>query len=833
MKEIDNNEYHYDAFISYRHTYPDKFIAEHLHKELETYKLPANVKKMLKKTYPDARTNISRVFRDEEELPLASSLEDPIVRALKNSDWLIVICSPRLKESKWCIKEIETFSEIHGTDNILAVLVEGEPEDAFPEELLKRKIKIVRPDGKDEIVEQKVEPLAADFRADNDRGRLKKIKEEKLRLLAPIFGLNFDDLRQRHRERKVRKVILGTILAAIVSVIFGIVGIMVAVEMTAQRNQIKEQSDKISEQALKMAAQAEEISEQNEFFRLTQAENLAEKSMNAMDEDDRMLALQYAYQAATEYEDIEMPRTDMAMLALTNALQPYNLGKNLVPISQIGTLGCVRYITSSPSAAQAAVYDDSGSVTFWNTKTGQKTGILRLDRELIDPMFECCFIDDDRFVCFSGDNLIVYIISTSETIVIDESDILSLDQLVRYDSENDRLYVINRENAIMIYSGYDYSLIKKIDTGDSYKTNVGLRCFSEGLVYAYTINDYSTGTATTYVDVIDYETGEITFSVEMDVNYYKTSYIYDDVLYVVGIKYLYSYYTETYTDAFDMTTGELLWEYSDQNFFGDKMTISTENAEVTLVEIGNRGLIEFDLKTGEVLTEYTVSGEVIWCGFSGSHVCMITSAGTRFLLIDHSVSGMPWIYSCIGNIDYMDMGNGVVMCAEDTNNKVIVYGYMDNSNISEYTGTYTRPENQSILIENLDDDIAARIENRELVTYCVYDDKEEYLCVSYVNGTAVIYEVSSMEQVGSFEIYTYYPVLRYFGKDKDGNTYWGSSYDGYCLSEDFNLIANIDDLYGMDAEENMLILGIEGNTLYCSEIYDFDDLVEKAGKIVN
>ena len=49
MKEIDNNEYHYDAFISYRHTYPDKFIAEHLHKELETYKLPANVKKMLKK----------------------------------------------------------------------------------------------------------------------------------------------------------------------------------------------------------------------------------------------------------------------------------------------------------------------------------------------------------------------------------------------------------------------------------------------------------------------------------------------------------------------------------------------------------------------------------------------------------------------------------------------------------------------------------------------------------------------------------------------------------------------------------------------------------------
>jgi len=43
--------------------------------------------------------NIRRVFRDQEELSLASNLGNPIMEALKQSKFLIVICSPRLKES--------------------------------------------------------------------------------------------------------------------------------------------------------------------------------------------------------------------------------------------------------------------------------------------------------------------------------------------------------------------------------------------------------------------------------------------------------------------------------------------------------------------------------------------------------------------------------------------------------------------------------------------------------------------------------------------------------------------------------------------------------------
>ena len=78
----------YDAFISYRHTPLDMEVAQKLHKALETYHIPNSVQK---KT---GQKRISRVFRDQEELPIGSDLNDKISDALKEAEYLIVICSP-------------------------------------------------------------------------------------------------------------------------------------------------------------------------------------------------------------------------------------------------------------------------------------------------------------------------------------------------------------------------------------------------------------------------------------------------------------------------------------------------------------------------------------------------------------------------------------------------------------------------------------------------------------------------------------------------------------------------------------------------------------------
>ncbi len=191
------NDVHYSAFISYRHVTPDREIATKLHTLIENYGIPSSIKKRL------GISKMGRVFRDEEELPLSSDLGGDIYRALDNSDWLIVICSPSYLESKWCKAELDYFISIGKKDRILTVLADGEPGSAFPE--------VLRFEEKDGI-RKEIEPLAADVRAQSLQESLKKLGNEKLRILAPMLGVVFDDLRQRAHRRQMR--IIGAASAA-------------------------------------------------------------------------------------------------------------------------------------------------------------------------------------------------------------------------------------------------------------------------------------------------------------------------------------------------------------------------------------------------------------------------------------------------------------------------------------------------------------------------------------------------------------------------------------------------------------------------------------------
>ena len=213
--------YQYKAFISYRHTPPDEEIAKKLHTAIETYSVPKDIREKL------GISKMGRVFRDQEELPLSQDLGGDIRAALENSEWLIVICSPRYLESKWCNAELDYFIELGKRDHILAVLADGEPEEAFPPQL-----RFAEKDGK----QVELEPLAADVRAGTTAESLKKLKNEKLRILAPMLGVNYDHLRQRARRRRNR-IVAGT-AAACFALLSGFLAYAVAknVQITKQRN---------------------------------------------------------------------------------------------------------------------------------------------------------------------------------------------------------------------------------------------------------------------------------------------------------------------------------------------------------------------------------------------------------------------------------------------------------------------------------------------------------------------------------------------------------------------------------------------------------------------
>ena len=313
----------YDAFISYRHTELDKYVAENLHKQLEAFRLPKSASKKNK----SGKTRIERVFRDKDELPLTSNLEDPIVQALHNSEWLIVVCSPRLRESLWCRKEIETFIALRGREHVLAVLIEGEPHESFPDELLYKIEKRTLPGGTVEEVKVLVEPLAADVRGKTKKDMLKAMKTEILRLLATMFGVDFDDLRQRHRERKMRRIVTASLLGAAACLLFGVYSTATAFRIQKQKEQIEAQSKEIQVQSAEIQTQSLEIQAQNEELALRQALTLAEQSAQALEEGDRIGAIRTALEALTESNGIVLPYTPEAQLALTDSLRLYDTGE--------------------------------------------------------------------------------------------------------------------------------------------------------------------------------------------------------------------------------------------------------------------------------------------------------------------------------------------------------------------------------------------------------------------------------------------------------------------------------------------------------------------------
>lgn len=279
----------YDAFISYSHSEPDAFVARKLHTMLEHYRVPKKIQER------SGKKKIERVFRDREELPLSSNLASNICEALENSEYLIVICSPRSIRSEWVKREIETFLMTHEKERVLTLLVEGEPEEVFPEILCYEEEHVIHADGTKEVVKKRIEPMAADIRGKDRQETEKKLKEEFLRILAPMLSCSYDTLKQRHRDYTFRRILAATGAVAVLAVLFTIYAFH----------------------------QAAVTDEQYQEARRNQARYLARISGELLETGDRLGALKTALAIVPEEEDAKEPVVPEQMYALNNALYTY------------------------------------------------------------------------------------------------------------------------------------------------------------------------------------------------------------------------------------------------------------------------------------------------------------------------------------------------------------------------------------------------------------------------------------------------------------------------------------------------------------------------------
>ncbi len=191
----------YWAFISYSHS--DEASAKWLHMALETYQVPRQLvgRTLRGGTVP---RRLVPIFRDRDELAGAAELRHEIQQALRRSLYLVVICSPLSALSKYVNEEIKVFKALGREDRVLCLIVEGEPNasdepgtaqlECFPPSIR------FRVDALGALTDVRTEPAAADARKAKDGKR-----NAKLKLLAGILDISFDQLRRREHRRAVRR----------------------------------------------------------------------------------------------------------------------------------------------------------------------------------------------------------------------------------------------------------------------------------------------------------------------------------------------------------------------------------------------------------------------------------------------------------------------------------------------------------------------------------------------------------------------------------------------------------------------------------------------------
>ena len=410
----------YSAFISYRHQSPDQEIAKALHTAIETYGIPTSVKKQT------GVRRMGKVFRDQEELPLSADLGADIETALDNSEWFIAICSPRYLESRWCLRELEYFIAHKGREHVLTVLADGEPNESFPDA-----IRFV-PNEDGTLTE--TEPLAANVRAATLKESLKKLKNEKLRILAPMLGLSFDDLKRRARKRRIR--IACTVGAAVLVAAAGLTTFLLINHANSERlkREAEEQARIAAEQARLAEEQrllAEEEQRRADEERRTAIYNDLGERMErvsiALMSGERREAAEIALSALTLSDENEQMRHDeiIDLLRRTMYIEPFTsvFSFNNQNMQMI-------YITPSPDGTRALGVVNSNAIAMIDLLQNKILYTVSVNNA---PLFDPCFsADGTRFLASCDYGRFVQVWNTA-----DGSEAFS------YTSKQNRQYDVN------------------------------------------------------------------------------------------------------------------------------------------------------------------------------------------------------------------------------------------------------------------------------------------------------------------------------------------------------------------------------------------------------
>ncbi len=765
----------YNAFISYRHSELDMFVAKQVHRRLETFDVPAKVRKMT------GRKKIERVFRDQEELPIGSDLGDNIRTALENSEFLLVICSPRTPQSYWVQTEIRTFIEMHGRENVLAILIEGEPNESFPPELLTDE------NG------NPVEPLAADVRGSDPAEVKKKLKTEIMRLAAPLLHCSYDDLRQRHRERKIRRIIAamstGMVLLA------GIAGFSIYTARTVQKaaEEIRRANIEIQKASDQVKAAAEEVERNFRGKQISQSRYLADTALQLLGSGDRMTAIAVALEAlpangsrvqTTEEgipTDQDRPYVAKAEYALNRTLYAYFNGDDLNPDRQVTLDLPVDDFTFNQAGDKIIAYDQGDTVYVFETGEGRllfrRESPVNEDYTLKSLVNAILTVDDhvllvysDQAECFDLEGNLLWSADYAET--VDDA---------AYSAQSDTL-ALTTDRYVDFYRGNGTKVSRFESPEEENRTMYGVTAFSEdGSLFAagyyksrFSFFDGEEDTEeNNRVALINVATGEgrsLTVS---------PGYI-SKVLFLENDRLAAAVFEEDENmiltgngtmDCVDLESGSLLWQ-TDYYFVVNSFTSSSLDMFYRSYPDGSGGAVSNIIVTcGPGLRTISAeTGEITYSYETGSAIT------GRAHVVD---SGLVIVTERSGMISFLDADQGITYPdnAEDTGmivtKSVVRKGCMV---IKSYQSPnlvflkYMEGDGKEVLKED-----SAYVDEGK-----ISDDGSMLACECSDDGRLEIFDAQTRQL-----IYTFYPEDRYI-------SYWNFTPEGCLLVQDDAGLTRVD-----------------------------------------
>lgn len=583
----------YNAFISYKHGPRDNKVAAHVQSQLEHFHIPGKIRK---KT---GKTRIQRIFRDKDELPITSNLTETIENALQKSEFLIVICSPHTKESIWVRREIEFFLKTHDRDHILAVLSEGEPQDALPQELLEEEVTITQPNGATYTYTREKEPLCCDY-----RGSFRKADNEELpRLAAALIGCSYDELMNRRRAYQMRRItVLGLVLT---SLALGFMGYM-----TYSRNKLQKSY--------------------NETLR-SQSIYLANESEKLLSQQQRIEAIQLAL-AALPSDEKDRPVTSEAIHALTEATLAYKplFGTNIYAVWNYRAPARISTMAAPSDHTSLAAMDQTKTLTVWDTETHEVLMTKSFGKETIGAL---TYVGDKLLITTNSQYALFDVFKGKQVWAkkSDGSNLLLTDPLIAEEGES--FYLVTSSREILHIRTKDgqtldsHKLPEKIEEHRREDFDFFSLSPDEKKI-AFAVNswfstDLDGSSGNSLLVVLDLTDDSIIYTPVPRPTIHKIAWTADDkVVAYAEEKNSDSYLTnpgvtniESKNDlvfCFDLTSKKELWS-DDFTYFNERVKsgfLNLPSIEAVACFCGNILKI-YDIKTGEVLHSYDFCTSIV------------------------------------------------------------------------------------------------------------------------------------------------------------------------------------------------------------------------------